>query len=296
MYLLNQLSKKKHCVTCASGTDALTISLLASGIQSGDEVLVTNFSWISTASAISTIVAIPVFCDIGDNYFIDIDSIKRMYSPKCKAVIATPLYGDVYDLSDIRQFCFDKNMFLLEDSAQAIGNPLKGDISIISFNTNKTINGPSGGGAMLTDDEDLANRCALLRRHGKKDDDFVMLGLNSIMPKDSELEITNQLDQFDNIIQQRQNDASLYDDYFQEKHSTYNNHKYVIHIEERDFAKNVIPGSQIHYPRPLSEYSLYKSLPHRKDNCIESQKACDTVLTLPLNNVEETLKILPICM
>ena len=296
MDLLNGLSEKKYCVTCASGTDALIISLLAAGVRPNDEVLVTNFSWISTASAISTIGAVPVFCDINDKYFIDIDSIKRMYSPKCKAVIATPLYGDVFDLSDIKQFCLDHNMFLLEDSAQAIGNRLNGDISIISFNTNKTVNGPSGGGAMLTDDEELASKCTLLRRHGKRDDDFVMLGLNSIMPKDSELEIINQLDRFNDIIQQKQDAADLYDDYFQEKYSTYNNHKYVIRVEERDFAKKAIPGSQIHYPRPLSEYSLYKSLPHRKDNCVESQKACDTVLTLPLNNVEETLKILPICM
>lgn len=296
MDLIAKLSNKKYYITCGSGTDALTISLLAAGIQPGDEVLVTNFSWISTASAISTIGAIPVFCDIDDNYFIDIDSIKRMYSSKCKAVIATPLYGDVFDLSNIQQFCLEKNMFLLEDSAQAIGNQLNGDISILSFNTNKTINGPSGGGAMLTDDENLANRCTLLRRHGKIDDDFVMLGLNSIMPKDSEFEIINQLNQFNDIIQQRQNAASLYDNYFQEKHSTYNNHKYVIRVEDRAFTKKAISGSQIHYPRPLSEYSLYKSLPHRKDNCIEAQKACDQVLTLPLNNIEEVLKVLPICL
>ena len=145
-------------------------SLKCLDIKPGDEVLTTNFSWISTASCISMVGATPVFCDIDkETYHISLDSIKRMYSDKVKAIVYPHLFGNMSDITEILKFCKEKNISFIEDAAQAIGSSLNGvkagtlgELSTISFNANKTIGGIAGGGVVLTDNKDYADMCICL--------------------------------------------------------------------------------------------------------------------------------------
>ena len=157
---------RKHCVSVASATDALHFTLLAHNIGLGDEVLVTDFSWISSSACASMVGAVPVFCDIDlDSYHISLDSVKRMYSDKVKAIIYPHLFGNMTDTTELQQFCKDKDILFIEDAAQSLGSSLHnikagtiGDCSVYSFNSNKVIAGINGGGVVLTDNEDIARR------------------------------------------------------------------------------------------------------------------------------------------
>ena len=126
----------RNVVVCNSGTDALFFSLLKIGVGKGDEVLTTNFSWISTASVISMAGATPVFCDIDIlSYHMSLDSIKKMYSPKVKAIIYPHLFGNMSDTNAIKEFCKEKNIHFIEDACQSLGssynNVKAGTLSLI---------------------------------------------------------------------------------------------------------------------------------------------------------------------
>jgi len=292
---------RKHAVSVANATDALYFSLLSYGIGSGDEVLVTDFSWISTASCISMTGATPVFCDIDINsYHISLDSIKRMYSEKTRAIIYTHLFGNMTDVSAILEFCREKNIVFIEDAAQSLGSSLNGikagvigDCSSFSFNTNKVIAGINGGGIFLTNNKEQANLVRKIRRHGK-DLDFEMLGYNSrLFVLNSEI-IKLRLKNNQIYKIKRQSIANQYIKEFENlpiytqkiyEGLDHNYHKFVIRLndkETRDHLKNLLKLS-VHYDTPLSKNSMYNKIIHRTDNCINSNLASSTVLSLPIH-------------
>ena len=149
---------RKYVVACSNGTDALHFALRSLGIRKGDEVLVPQFSWISSASCVSMVGATPVFCEIDIlSYHISLDSIKRMYSDKVRAIVYPHLFGNMSDTKEILEFCKEKNIAFIEDAAQSLGASLNGvkagsigDISTLSFNANKVVAGIAGGGAILS--------------------------------------------------------------------------------------------------------------------------------------------------
>lgn len=292
---------RKYAVSVANATDALYFSLLAHGIVSGDEVLVTDFSWISSVSCVSRINATPVFCDIDiDSYHMSLDSIKRMYSPKVKAIIYPHLFGNMTDTTEIENFCKEKNILFIEDAAQSLGSSLNniragtiGDCSVYSFNSNKVIAGINGGGMVLTDDESVATRIKLFRKHGKGQD-FSVLGFNSRMYVLNSQIINLRLQNADRNQSRRQEIARVYNESFMDLPVitqkmtpvlNHNYHKYVIRFKDSDTrnrVKNKLKAS-VHYEVPLSENSMYSRLVHRKDNCVNSTIATDTVLSLPIH-------------
>ena len=292
---------RKHAVSVASATDALYFSLLVHGIGPGDEVLVTDFSWISTASCISMTGATPVFCDIDlSSYHIAIESVKAMLSYKTKALIYTHLFGNMTDTSEIEQFCNDNGIALIEDAAQSLGSSLNGvkagtigDSSSFSFNTNKVIAGINGGGTYLTDNDKHADHVRKLRRHGKGAD-FEFLGYNSRMYVLNAEIINLRLQNMTEYQARRQNIANAYNKAFSDlpvhtqkikQGLDHNYHKYVIRFEDKATRKRVKDSlsASVHYEVPLSENSMYKNIEHRKDVCSNSQQAADTVLSLPVH-------------
>ena len=182
---ITSIIKRKYAVTCASGTDALRFALMALDLGPGDEIMTTNFSWISTASCISMVGATPVFCDIDpDTYHLSIESVRRMYQPEVKAIIYPHLFGNISDMTEIQDFCEEKNIKLIEDACQSFGANrggqyagTYGDIATLSFNANKPVAGISGGGAVLLDNKTQADFIRKLRRHGNNE----TLGYNSKM-------------------------------------------------------------------------------------------------------------------
>ena len=294
---LTKITGRKYAVACSNGTDALHFALISLGIKPGDEVITTQFSWISTASCISMVGATPVFCEPNIlTYHLDLDSIKKMYSEKTKAIVYPHLFGNMSDTKDIINFCKEKNIAFIEDACQALGASLNGinagsigDVSTLSFNANKVVAGIAGGGAILTDDEDKAELFKKLRRHGNNE----VLGRNSKMLMLNACFINFRLKKIKEWQDKRQAIAKQYDealkDYVTIQPSTnglnHNYHKYVIRLQNkkvRDVVKDKL-GAKVHYDKPLSENVMYKNIEHRQDKTFISKIICDTILTLPIH-------------
>jgi dTDP-4-amino-4,6-dideoxygalactose transaminase len=303
---IKNIVNRKCVVAVNSGTDALYFSLLSHNIKKGDEVLVTNFSWISTAACISMVDATPVFCDIDLNtYHMSLESIKRMYSDKTKAIIYPHLFGNVSDTKDIIEFCKEKNIIFIEDACQSIGAKQAGTIghcSAFSFAANKPIAGIAGGGAFLTDDEEKANTVKKLRRMGKGDD-FEILGRNSKMLLFNAEVINFRLKKLKTFENQRQAIARSFNRELKnlpiiiQENPNHIYSKYVIRFNDkktREIIKEKL-NAQIHYDKPISENSMYQNISYRKDDCKNTQLVCDTILSIPNHpwlTLEETTKIL----
>jgi len=294
---LKELTGRKYAIACSNGTDALHFSLISLNIKPGDEVLTSNFSWISTASCISMVGATPVFCEIDlSSYHMTLESIKKMYSPKVKAIVYPHLFGNMSETKEIIDFCKEKNIAFVEDAAQSLGASLNevkagsiGDISTFSFNSNKVISGISGGGAVLTNDKDKADLIKKLRRHGNNE----ILGYNSKMLLFNARVIDFRLRKLKEWISKRQDIAKQYDkqlkDYVDIQSTSnglnHNYHKYVIRFQNkriRDKIKEKI-NAKIHYDKPLSENVMYKNIDYRKEQTYNSKIVCDTILSLPLD-------------
>jgi len=294
---LTKITGRKYAVACSNGTDALHFALISLDLKPGDEVLTTQFSWISTASCISMVGATPVFCEINIlNYHMDLNSIKKMYSPKVKAIVYPHLFGNMSETKEILDFCKEKDIAFIEDAAQSLGASLNdvkagsiGDVSCLSFNANKVVAGIAGGGAILTDDEDKAELFRKLRRHGNNE----VLGRNSKMLMLNAVFINYRLKKIDEWQTKRQAIAKQYDealkDYVTIQPTTnglnHNYHKYVIRLQNkkvRDMVKDKL-GAKVHYDKPLSESPMYQNIKHRQDKMFISKIVCDTILTLPIH-------------
>ena len=292
---ITNITGRKYAIACSNGTDALHFALISLNLKSDDEVLTTNFSWISTASCISMVGATPVFCDINIlNYHMSLDSIKRMYSDKTKAIVYPHLFGNMSDTKEIIDFCKEKNIAFIEDAAQSLGSSLNGvqagsigDISTLSFNANKVVAGIAGGGAILTDDKDKAELFKKLRRHGNNE----VLGYNSKMLLLNAKFIDYRLQRMKEWQSKRQAIAKRYDEQLQEyvtiqqTNADHNYHKYVIRLqnkEVRDRLKEKL-GAKVHYDKPLSENKMYEKIKHKKDSTFISKIVCDSILTLPIH-------------
>ena len=165
----------KYAIGVSSGTDALLLALMAIDIQPGDEVIVPTYSFFATAGVVSRLNAIPVLTDIDPVTFnIDPEEIKKKITPKTKAIIPVHLYGQSADLEPIMKIAKEKNIFVIEDAAQAIGTEYKdgkcvgtiGDIGCFSFFPSKNLGGYGDGGLVTTNNDDLAYMLRIKRVHG----------------------------------------------------------------------------------------------------------------------------------
>ncbi|SVA70621.1 uncharacterized protein METZ01_LOCUS123475 [marine metagenome] len=313
---LAKITGRKYAVACNSGTDALHFALISLGVNAGYDVLTTQFSWIATASCISMVGARPVFCEPNIlTYHMDLDSIKKMWTPRVKAIVYPHLFGSMSDTKEILDFCKEKEIAFIEDAAQALGASLNdvkagsiGDVSCLSFNANKVVAGIAGGGAVLTDDEDKAELFRKLRRHGNNE----VLGRNSKMLMLNACFINFRLKKMNEWISKRQEIAKQYDeqlkDYVTIQPTTnglnHNYHKYVIRLQNkkvRDKVKDIL-NAKVHYDKPLSESPMYQNINHRKDKQFISKIICDTILTLPIHpymkqeEIDEVINKILLCL
>ena len=313
---LAKITGRKYAVACNSGTDALHFALISLGVNAGYDVLTTQFSWIATASCISMVGARPVFCEPNIlTYHMDLDSIKKMWTPRVKAIVYPHLFGSMSETKEILDFCKEKEIAFIEDAAQALGASLNdvkagsiGDVSCLSFNANKVVAGIAGGGAVLTDDKDKAELFKKLRRHGNNE----VLGRNSKMLMLNACFINFRLKKMNEWISKRQEIAKQYDeqlkDYVTIQPTTnglnHNYHKYVIRLQNkkvRDKVKDML-NAKVHYDKPLSESPMYKNINHRKDKQFISKIICDTILTLPIHpymkqeEIDEVINKILLCL
>jgi dTDP-4-amino-4,6-dideoxygalactose transaminase len=174
----------RHCVGVGNGTDALAIALRALGVGRGDEVVVPSFTFYATVEAVAAVGARPVFCDVDpDTFCVTGESVEQALSPGARAILPVHLFGNVAPFEDLRRF----GLPILEDAAQAAGARLDGrragslaHAAAFSFFPSKNLGGLGDGGAVATDDDDVAERARLLRSHGSRDKrTYVEVGYNS---------------------------------------------------------------------------------------------------------------------
>ena len=185
---------RRHAVAVGSGTDALAFALLALGVGPGDEVLVPAFSFVATASCVLRVGARPVFGDVDGNGLLDLEAARPRIGSRTRAVIAVGLYGRLHDPGALDGFGHSHGLSVVEDAAQSLAavgasglrSGALGDVSCCSFDPTKTLSAPGSGGALLTDDPELAASARALRWHGRDTDGaYVSQGFNSQLPSAS---------------------------------------------------------------------------------------------------------------
>jgi dTDP-4-amino-4,6-dideoxygalactose transaminase len=313
---LKEYVGRKYCVTCADGTDAMSMVLMAWDIKEGDAVFVPSFTFMSTAEVVSLRGATPVFVDIDINTFnIDVNSLeeaikvvisKGKLTPK--AIIPVDLFGLPADYEKIIPLAKKYNLLVLEDGAQGFGGTINGkkvcsfgEVSTTSFFPAKPLGCYGDGGAIFTDDEELYSVLSSIRVHGKGKDkyDNVRVGLNSRLDTLQAAILLPKFKAFKEYeLAERQKWGELYKSLLQDvvKIPTIPNGytssfaQYTILLEneeERDalqkkLKENGIP-SMVYYPKPLHMQSVYRELGYAEGILTQSERASKCVLSLPFH-------------
>jgi UDP-2-acetamido-2-deoxy-ribo-hexuluronate aminotransferase len=297
----------KHCITVASGTEALLISLMALGVKAGDEVITTPFTFVATVEVIVLLGATSVFVDVqADTCNIDPVLIEAAITPKTKAIIPVCLYGQVADMDEINAIAARHgNIPVIEDAAQSFGATYKGrktcnlsTIGCTSFFPSKPLGCYGDGGAIFTNDDELAGAMREIRVHGQaRRYHHVRVGVGGRMDTLQCAVVLAKLDHFDWEIEQRIQAGAFYLDLLQDIASVQTLMvkpdrtcvwgQFTIQVENRDEiqADLKLEGvpTHVHYPTPLHLQPAYKNL-HRISGSLEkSEKVAKRVLSLPMH-------------
>ena len=206
----------RHCVGVANGTDALTIALRAVGVGAGDEVVMPSFTFYATAEAALVLGAVPVYCDIDPETFcVTRETVAAALTPRTKAIVPVDLFGNVAPAGELREL----GVPVVEDAAQAAGAALNGakagalgDAATFSFFPSKNLPCLGDGGAIVTDDDELAERMRILRFHGSKDKvTFTDVGWNSRLDELQAAALRVLLPELDGWIDRRREVADTYE-------------------------------------------------------------------------------------
>lgn len=311
---LSKYTKTKFCITCSSGTDALLIPLLAKGIGPGDAVITTPFTYIATAEVISLLKATPVFIDIYPTTFnLDPSKIEdaidyaRQKKLKPKAIIAVDLFGLPARYRLLKRIAKNNDLFLVEDAAQSFGayiNNVKsgkfGDVSCTSFFPAKPLGCYGDGGAIFTDDENLAGLMKSIRVHGSNGYDKydnIRVGINGRLDTIQAAILLEKLKIFNNELTLRKKVSDYYDlkisnnfpkQYIPKNYFTSRAQYSLLadssqHRKEimETLKKNNIP-SMIYYKIPLHLQSVFKNLGYEKGSLKISENISQRIFSLPM--------------
>jgi dTDP-4-amino-4,6-dideoxygalactose transaminase len=300
----------KHAIACASGTDALILSLMAAEIGPGDEVITTPFSFIATAGSIAHVGAKPVFVDIDPvSYNIDASSIPNAITERTRAIMPVHLFGNPANMNPIMEIGRERGLLVIEDAAQAIGSRYKGqaigtigDFGCFSFFPSKNLGGAGDGGLITTNRDGMAERLRMLRVHGgKKKYHHDILGTNSRLDTLQAAILRVKARHLDEWTRRREAHANRYRQVFQElqlksvvtppavpeaeMRHVYN--QFTIRCRFRDalqdFLKSRDVPTEIYYPLCLHLQPAFGYLGYQAGNCPLAEKASQEVLSLPVS-------------
>ena len=303
----------KHVVSCANGTDALQLAMMALGLKPGDEVITTNFTFIATVEVIALLGLKPVIVDPDpDSFNISVEAIKRAITQKTRAIIPVHLFGQCADMESIMDLTSKHNIFIIEDAAQATGADYIfndgdirkagtiGNIGTTSFFPSKNLGCYGDGGALYTNDDDLAKKLRSIANHGMKvryyHDD---IGINSRLDSIQAAVLRVKLKYLSQFNISRRAVADQYDEafagcnYFQVPErvpwSSHIFHQYTIRVKNglRDDLKKFLESknipSMIYYPSPLHIQEAYKYLGYTEKDFPVTTALCKEVLSLPMH-------------
>lgn len=304
----------KHVVTCGNGTDALQIAMMALGLQPGDEVITTPFTFIATVEVVALLGLTPVFVDVRpDTYNIDVDKIEAAITPRTKAIVPVHLFGQCADMERIMEIADRHGLYVIEDACQAIGAEVTfrdgtrrkagtiGTIGCTSFFPSKNLGCYGDGGAIFTNDDDIAAKLRGIANHGS----FVkyhhdLVGVNSRLDSIQAAILNVKLKYLNSYNAARQKAAETYQRLLSDcagitqpaiaPFTTHVFHQFTLCLSDRIDRARVqeqlkasgIP-SMVYYPVPIHEQKAFASLGCKAGDFPVAEKLAKTVLSLPMH-------------
>ena len=307
----------KHCVTCGNGTDALTLVMMAWDIKAGDAVFVPTFTFFASAEVVAFEGATPVFVDVDERTFnVDpvkleeaIEQVKKEGKLNPRAVIAVDLFGQPADYTKIEEICKKHGLLLLEDGAQGFGGKIGdrtacsfGDAAATSFFPAKPLGCYGDGGAVFTNDDEMADYMRSIRVHGKSPADKydnLRIGLNSRLDTIQAAVLKVKLQAFkDHELESVNRAAKLYDEYLgnvvktpvvpEGFYSSWAQYTLILDSKEqrthlqKELKEQGIP-TMVYYPKPMHLQGAFADLGYKKGNFPVAESLCERVLSLPMH-------------
>jgi len=300
----------KHVIPCGNGTDALQIALMAEGFKPGSEVLVPSFTFVATAESVALLGLKPVFIDIDPNSFtIDPGKIKEHINKNTVAILPVHLYGQNANMAAILKIAKEHNLKVIEDAAQSIGSNILfadgsslksgtvGHIGTTSFFPSKNLGAFGDGGAILTNDDEIAETCKQIANHGQsKKYDSKRIGINSRLDAIQAAILNVKLKHLDNFNKLRQERAAIYDELLcningltipeRVNYSSHVFHQYTVKVPalireslRAYLDKHSVP-TMVYYPKPIHRQSAYSEFAH--DDLANTDISSKILLSLPM--------------
>ena len=310
---LEQYTGAKHVINVGNGTDALQIALMGLGLKPADEVITPTFTFIATAEVVALLGLTPVVVDVDWNTMnMDIESVRRAITPRTKAIVPVHLFGQCADMEAIMELANEHHLYVVEDACQAIGAKYTfangetkqagtiGHIGCTSFFPSKNLGCYGDGGAIFTNDDELADRMTAIANHGCRvryhHDE---IGVNSRLDSIQAAVLDAKLPHLDEYIAARQKAAAYYDKAFanceqllipgRQPHSTHVFHQYTLRVvgADRDklregLAERGIPA-MIYYPVPLHQQKAYLDPRYKDGDFPVAERLASCVLSLPMH-------------
>lgn len=309
---LGSYTGAKHCITVASGTDALLMSLMAIGIKPGDEVITTAFSFVATAEVIVLLGAKPVFVDIeADTCNMDSSQIENKITELTRAIIPVSLYGQPADMHEINLIAEKHGLVVIEDAAQSFGATYKNvkstnlsTIGCTSFFPSKPLGCYGDGGAIFTSDDDLAQALREIRVHGQSQR-YVhsRIGIGGRMDTLQCAIVLAKLERFEWELQQRRNIGELYNELFGRRVDTVRVRagrtsvfaQYTVRVADRNAVQAALKEkgipTAVHYPLPIPLQPAYTQFGREGDYPVSTDMA-GRVLSLPMGPYMENSDVI----
>lgn len=304
----------KHVVPCANGTDALQMAMMALDLQPGDEVITSSFTFVATAEVIALLRLKPVVVDVDpDTFNVDPESIRRAITPRTKAIVPVHLFGQCADMEAVLAIAKEHNLHVIEDTCQAIGADYTfsdgrkakagtmGDMAAMSFFPSKNLGCYGDGGAIFTNNDQLAERLRMIANHGMKvryyhDEIGVNSRLDSIQAAVLRIKLRH-LDEYNNA---RRKAADFYDKAFagvsqlktptRAAFSTHAFHQYTLVTRDIDrgglqeYLQSQGVPAMIYYPVPLHMQKAYLDPRYREGDFPVTEALCRSVISLPMHS------------
>lgn len=306
----------KHVIPCANGTDALQIAMMALGLKPGDEVIVPTFTYVATAEVIALLGLTPVMVDVdAETFTLDLNQVEAAIGPNTKAIVPVHLYGQCADMEGLMALADKHGIHVIEDNAQAIGSDYYfsngrvaksgtiGTFGTTSFFPSKNLGCFGDGGAIFTNDDELAKMAAMIASHGQsKLYTHDVVGVNSRLDSMQAAVLRIKLRHLDDFIGRRIAVADKYDAAFsnideiktpiRDKRSKHVFHQYTLVLNGVDrngmkefLQENDIP-SMIYYPIPLHKQKAFADSDSNRSFAV-TEKLCDNVISLPIHTEME---------
>ncbi len=301
-----------HVITCGNGTDALQIAMMALDLKEGDEVITTPFTFVSTLEVLSLMKLKPVLVDVDpENFNIRPELVNRHIDHKTKAIVPVHLYGQCADMESLSEIARENNLFIVEDACQALGTEYIfrngmvaqagtiGDIGCNSFFPTKNLGAFGDGGALFTNNKELAETMRSIANHGmSKRYYYQQIGMNSRLDAIQAAILDVKLKYLDQYIKARQAAAEFYDRELSNipkisiparvAYSSHSFHQYTIKVpgkrdELQKFLQSREIPSMIYYPMSLHLQEAYRYLGYKKGDFPVSEELSEQVLSLPMH-------------